>query len=73
MNRRGFIGGLIGVAGVVVSGRTVQSPEVVAEPPVRVHQVKIDASEYRAWGAEGEKVLIDYIRRHQPHVRKILS
>lgn len=73
MNRRGFIGGLVGLAGAVVVTKNTEPVKAAPKQTMRLRQVRVDYSGYRSWGEDGERVLIDYLQRNQSLVRKIAN
>ena len=65
MDRRGFIGGLVGLATGATVVKTTQP--VLEVQPTRVRQVIVDQRDYRDWfnSREGEQVFINYLKQHK--------
>jgi hypothetical protein len=73
MNRRGFIGGLVGLTAGAVAVSTVEAKQVQSEPkPMRLRQILVDCPSSSWPSGEGEEVFIKLLQRNGVQVRKIL-
>jgi len=75
MNRRGFIGGLVGLTAGAVAAKTVSVKNVQPAPrPMRLRQVIVDYRQSSDWISpqRGEQIFIDCLRRNTALLKRIV-